>query len=97
MSQRWICLGVTKFWVQRGQEVMFLCMCSTTKERELVPESPSLSSPFPPTLSPSTFSSSVPDLSVWEFEDKLVSLKVLGTCDWEIFTGETLSLTLSDS
>ena len=40
---------------------------------------------------------SVPDLSVWDFEEKLVSVKVEGTCDWEIFTGETLSLTLSDS
>ena len=35
-----------------------------------------------------TFSSSVPDLSVWDFEEKLVSVKVEGTCQWKIFTGE---------
>ena len=42
-----------------------------------------------------TFSFSVPDLSVWDFEEKLESLKVEGPCDWEIFTGDSLSLSLS--
>ena len=41
-----------------------------------------------------TFSSSVPDLSVWDFEEKLASVKVEGTCQWKIFTGGTLTLTL---
>ena len=35
-----------------------------------------------------TFSSSMPDLSVWDFEEKLASVKVEGTCQWKIFTGE---------
>ena len=38
---------------------------------------------------------SVPDLSLWDFEEKLESLKVEGACDWEIFSGETLSLSHS--
>ena len=42
-----------------------------------------------------TFSYSVPDLSVWDFEEKLESLKVEGPCDWKIFTGEIVSLSLS--
>ena len=37
---------------------------------------------------------SVPDLSVWEFEEKLESVEVEGTCDWRIFKGETLSHSL---
>ena len=41
-----------------------------------------------------TFSSSMPDLSVWDFEEKLASVKVEGTCQWKIFTGGTLTLTL---
>ena len=42
-----------------------------------------------------TFSASVPDLSVWDFEEKLESLKVEGPCDWKIFTGDTHTLSLS--
>ena len=41
-----------------------------------------------------TFSSSMPDLSVWDFEEKLASVKVEGTCQWKIFTGGTITLTL---
>ena len=41
-----------------------------------------------------TFSSSMPDLSVWDFEEKLASVKVEGPCQWKIFTGGTLTLTL---
>ena len=44
-----------------------------------------------------TFSYSVPDLSVWDFEEKLESLKVEGPCDWKIFTGDTHSLSQSVS
>ena len=45
------------------------------------------------------FCSSVPDLSRWDFDEKLEGVKVEGTCDWKIFSGETLShsLSLSDS
>ena len=35
--------------------------------------------------------------SVWDFEEKLVSVKVEGTCSWKIFTGDTLSLFVSVS
>ena len=41
-----------------------------------------------------TFSSSMPDLSVWDFEEKLASVKVEGTCKWKIFTGDTITLFL---
>ena len=34
------------------------------------------------------FTDDVFDISAWDFEDKLESLKVEGTCSWEIFTGE---------
>ena len=34
-----------------------------------------------------TFSQSVPDLSVWDWEEKLASVQVEGSCEWEIFTG----------
>merc|ERR1712226_797550 len=36
-----------------------------------------------------TFSDSVPDLSIWGWEEKLVSVKVEGTCYWEIYTDES--------
>ena len=42
-----------------------------------------------------SFCTSVPELDVWDFEEKLESVKVEGTCHWKIFSGETLSLTLS--
>ena len=42
-----------------------------------------------------TFCTSVPELSFWEFEEKLESVKVEGTCGWRIFTGEILSLSVS--
>ena len=35
-----------------------------------------------------TFSSSVTDLSVWDFQEKLISVRVEGTCHWEIFRGD---------
>ena len=38
-----------------------------------------------------TFSVSVPDLSIWDFEEELTSVKVVGTCGWKIFTGNFLS------
>ena len=34
------------------------------------------------------FTENVPDISVWDFEEKLVNLRVEGDCSWEIFTGE---------
>ena len=43
-----------------------------------------------------TFSSSVPDLALWDFQEKLESVKVEGACNWKIFTGKkSLSLSLS--
>ena len=39
-----------------------------------------------------TFHESVPDLSIWDFQEKLESVKVEGSCNWEVYTGETLSL-----
>ena len=36
-----------------------------------------------------TFSHSVPDLSVWDWEEKLASVQVEGDCQWLIFTGES--------
>ena len=44
-----------------------------------------------------TFSDSVPDISFWDFEEALVSVKVEGTCSWKIFTGDTLSLSVCPS
>ena len=41
-----------------------------------------------------TLSASMPDLSVWDFEEKLASVKVEGTCQWKIFTGDTITLYL---
>ena len=41
-----------------------------------------------------TFHESVPNLSIWDFEDKLESVKVEGSCKWEVYTGETLSLSV---
>ena len=38
------------------------------------------------------FSASMSDLSVWDWEEKLASLKVEGTCQWKFFTGGTLVL-----
>ena len=40
-------------------------------------------------------SQDTPDLAVWDFAENLVSLKVEGGCEWRIFTGQTLSLSLS--
>ena len=45
-----------------------------------------------------TFSASMPDLSVWDFKEKLGSVKVEGACQWKIFAGGNLhfiSLSLS--
>ena len=36
-----------------------------------------------------SFSEAVPDLSVWDWEEKLASVQVEGNCEWEIFTGES--------
>ena len=41
-----------------------------------------------------TLSASMPDLSVWDFKEKLASVKVEGTCQWKIFTGDTITLYL---
>ena len=45
-----------------------------------------------------TFSSSVPDLALWDFREKLESVKVEGACNWKIFTGKkSLSLYITIS
>ena len=42
-----------------------------------------------------TFSLSLPDLSVWGWQEKLASVRVEGDCRWKIFTGRTLSIFLT--
>jgi len=47
------------------------------------------------------FTSDVSDISVWDFEEKLQSLEVEGSCSWEVFAGkfyqgESLVFTSSD-
>ena len=37
-------------------------------------------------------SDNVPDLALWDFQEKLMSVKVEGSCSWKLFTGKSLSL-----
>ena len=44
-----------------------------------------------------TFSASMPDLSVWDFKEKLGSVKVEGACQWKLFAGGNLTPLLISS